>query len=403
MTTKRIDDQDLERTHPPLGARRRRHRGRRHPPDRGPTVAPPPSSPATRPARRRRRSCEGMLTALEERTGPTPTWAGVHHHAVEHIVTEPGTGAATPHGTFPIATGWSPTSPTPGPPPPCPSPEPPASSRSTRPRRTRPAHRHHGGDRRPPARRETARLLHAFKLDGRHHHHHRLDAVPELVAAARGQTTRRARCGDDASRRRRRGRPPSGRGHRRRRHRRRRPRRRPAVFDTGRHLPAVLLAPPSALGGLPSATDLAAAGIRIVLAHLDRPVLVAPGAVIGWLLPLQATAVEPGVAGMGRAYAMCGAVAVDPAGAATWTPTPRSSLSSTRRASRRGRPGRRATRGSTPGGTPPSAAPAAPKRSRSPPLSVTATSSAPTRHELLRRHASDELEHDLEHDLEPGS
>ena len=95
-----------------------------------------------------------------------------------------------------------------------------------------------------------------------------------------------------------------------------------AVFDDGRFLPSVLLAAPSQLSSLPSSNDLAAVGITTVLAHVTQPVLLARSAVTGWLMPLQSMAIEPSVAGVGRGYAMWGAVAVDPSGAAAWTPTP---------------------------------------------------------------------------------
>jgi hypothetical protein len=87
------------------------------------------------------------------------------------------------------------------------------------------------------------------------------------------------------------------------------------IFDTGRFLPSVLLVPPSLLGDY-QPNDLAAAGIRIVLGHVTKPVLLTPGAVTGWLLPLQATAVEASVLGIGKAFALYGQVAVDPGGVA---------------------------------------------------------------------------------------
>lgn len=89
-----------------------------------------------------------------------------------------------------------------------------------------------------------------------------------------------------------------------------------AHFDSGRFLPNVLLLPPGEVGatGLPAATDLAALGVRTVLAHVAKPVLLTRGAVTGWLAPLQATAPEPTLLGNVRAYAMFGQVAVDPAG-----------------------------------------------------------------------------------------
>ena len=89
-----------------------------------------------------------------------------------------------------------------------------------------------------------------------------------------------------------------------------------ALFDTGRHLPTVLLVPPSGIATTPSATELAAAGVRVVLAHVTQAVLLAPGAVTGWLTELQLTALEPARLGTGRAWAMWGKVAVDPAGVA---------------------------------------------------------------------------------------
>lgn len=91
-----------------------------------------------------------------------------------------------------------------------------------------------------------------------------------------------------------------------------------AVFDTSRFLPSVLLLPPGQIGatGIPAPADLAALGITPVLAHVDSPVLLGAGAVTGWLTPLQLTALEPSVLGAGRAYAMFGAVAVDPTGVA---------------------------------------------------------------------------------------
>ena len=91
-----------------------------------------------------------------------------------------------------------------------------------------------------------------------------------------------------------------------------------AVFDDGRFLPSVLLVPPSALGmtiaGY-SVSDLVGLGIQVKLAKLAQPVLLAPGAVTGWLTPLQAVAVEPKLLGVTKAYSLFGAVATDPAGA----------------------------------------------------------------------------------------
>lgn len=92
-----------------------------------------------------------------------------------------------------------------------------------------------------------------------------------------------------------------------------------AVFDAGRYLPTVLLVPPGQLAatlGTYSPADLAALGVRVQLAHVSKAVLLAPGAVLGWLLPLQLMAAQPAVLGTGRAYAMFGQVAVDATGAA---------------------------------------------------------------------------------------
>ena len=91
-----------------------------------------------------------------------------------------------------------------------------------------------------------------------------------------------------------------------------------AVFDASRFLPSVLLLPPGQIAatGIPAPADLAALGIRPVVAHIDNAVLLGAGAVTGWLMPLQMTAVEPSRLGTGRAWAMWGAVAVDPTGVA---------------------------------------------------------------------------------------
>ena len=91
-----------------------------------------------------------------------------------------------------------------------------------------------------------------------------------------------------------------------------------AVFATGRYLPTTLLIGPGGLGALGSyrAADLAALGIAVTLAKVSKPVLLDSSAVLGWLAPVQQTAVEPSRLGTTRGWAIFGAVGVDAAGVA---------------------------------------------------------------------------------------
>jgi hypothetical protein len=91
-----------------------------------------------------------------------------------------------------------------------------------------------------------------------------------------------------------------------------------ALFATGRYLPSVLLVGPGGLGALGSyrVADLEALGVRVVLAKVTKPILLAPSAVLGWLLPMEATKPEPSVLGTSKAWAWWGRVAVDPTGVA---------------------------------------------------------------------------------------
>lgn len=87
---------------------------------------------------------------------------------------------------------------------------------------------------------------------------------------------------------------------------------------TGRYLPATLLLPPAGLDalGTMTVTDLTNLGVAVRLAGVTKPVLLAPGAVLGYLAPLAQSAVEPSVLGTMRGWAIFGKVAVDPAGVA---------------------------------------------------------------------------------------
>lgn len=270
---------------------------------------------------------DGMLNALEDRAragDPPPTWSGVHARAVEHVVTAPGTTAATPHGVFDVSTPWVVDLAA-------------EWTRAAMPVTAATAIVEIDGSRGIPAvpvvtTAPTAGRQNGEKLAA----HSRAFTVARASTATTidstlflnwsvqleastgaelGRAMMQAAVADEADRQ-------VG----------------AAIvatatdaldadaafahFDAGRFLPSVLLAPPSQLSALPAATDLAAAGITTVLAHVTAPVLLARGAVTGWLLPLQSTAVEPSVAGVGRAFAMFGTVAVDPAGAATWAATP---------------------------------------------------------------------------------
>lgn len=92
-----------------------------------------------------------------------------------------------------------------------------------------------------------------------------------------------------------------------------------ALFATGRYLPSTLLVGPGGLGALGAyrAADLAALGVAVTLAKVTKPVLLDGSAVLGWLIPLQATAVEPSSLGTLKAWGLYGKVAVDSAGVAT--------------------------------------------------------------------------------------
>lgn len=259
---------------------------------------------------------DALIDRLAPRTPPpAPTWAGVHHRAAEHLVTAPGTGAATTHGTFDIGTGWvaelagewttaampivaatsiTEVDPGRGVPALATVATVPTAGAQAGEKKALASHAFHVSPATGTVIDSTLYLNYSMQLDRSLTTEVARAMMQSAVAAEADRQVGAAIVAGagaaadlDAAL---------------------------AVFD-GRFLPSVLLLPPSLLGDyLPY--ELAAAGIRTVLAHVTKAVLLTPGAVTGWLLPLEATSVEASVLGRGTAYALYGAVAVDPTGAA---------------------------------------------------------------------------------------